>query len=85
MFHFSEFERMAIGVLGVFFSDIHQKSKTKLLLTRVIPSYGETTLLHLAVEAGFKDFVGHDACQNLLPQIWWGKIDQNQNELKVLV
>lgn len=74
---------MAIGVLGVFSNDIHQKSK--ILLIRGIPSYGDTTLLRLAVEAKFKEFVGHDACQNLLPDIWWGKISQNQNELKVLL
>ena len=70
----SEFEGIAIGVLGECFTS--DESKTKSLLVRCIPSYGHTTLLQLAVEADNKEFVGHQACQNLLNNIWWGKMDE---------
>lgn len=82
-FYSSEFESMAIGVLGECFTADEPKSKT--LLIRAIPSYGDTTLLQLAVEAGNKEFVGHQACQNLLTNIWWGKMDQLQQQADLRV
>lgn len=72
---------MAIGVLGECFTADEFKSKT--LLVRVLPSYGQTTLLQLAVEANNIEFVSHQACQNLLNNIWWGKMDELQGEWRV--
>lgn len=76
-----EFEDIAIGVLGDCFAADEFKSKT--LLIRVHQSYGRTTLLQLAVEADNKEFVSHQACQNLLNNIWWGKMDELQGEWRV--
>lgn len=73
---------MAIGVLGECFAADEVKSKT--LLIRVVPSYGETTPLQLAVEANNKEFVSHQASQNLLNNIWWGKMDELQGQWRVI-
>ena len=57
------------------------------LVTRQIPSYGETTILQLAVENDNeefrREFVSHQACQKRLNNIWWGKMDEQQYELRV--
>ena len=33
------------------------------------------TLLELAAYARNKEFVGHQACQDLIDEIWWGTMD----------
>ena len=48
---------------------------TKQLLRSVNRSYGKVTLLELAAYAGNKEFVGHQACQDLIDEIWWGTMD----------
>ena len=33
------------------------------------------TLLEQAAYAGNKELVGHQACQDLIDEIWWGSMD----------
>lgn len=76
-----DFEAIAIGVLGECFTADEFKAKT--MLVRVLPSYGGTTNLQLAVESGNKQFISHQCCQNLLNNIWWGKMDELQGSWRV--
>jgi len=72
--HCSHFEKIALGVLSECYSSDEQKAK--MLLIRQLPSYGNATILQLAVEGTNKEFISHQACQQLLNNIWYGKLDE---------
>ncbi|XP_041934390.1 transient receptor potential cation channel subfamily M member 2-like [Alosa sapidissima] len=69
------------------FSECHcendQRSQT--LLIRISPSWGETTCLHMAVQADDKSFVAHSGVQALLTQIWFGKLAVDTPFWKILL
>lgn len=72
MLNLSEFEQMAIGVLNIFDATTDDLINGVILL-RKIPFY-KLDCLQMAVEADCKKFVSLSSCQNLLTDIWYGKI-----------
>lgn len=56
----------------------------QLLLVREIPSFGDTTILSLAVATNSMNFIAHAACQTLLNNIWKGRIHLDVSMWKVL-
>lgn len=75
------FESIALGILNECF--LVDEAKAKSLLIGVLSSYGETTPLQLAIEAENKAFISHQCCQNLLNNIWWGRLDELQGKWRV--
>lgn len=72
---FSDFEGMAIGVLNIFDSTTDDLINGVILL-RKIPFYN-LDCLQMAVEAECQKFVALSSVQNLLTDIWYGKITSN--------
>ncbi|XP_034780925.2 transient receptor potential cation channel subfamily M member 2-like isoform X1 [Acipenser ruthenus] len=78
-----QYEKQAIGV----FTECHQRDELRAqkLLTRESGAWGNTTCLHLAVEANNKNFVAQGGVQTLLTQIWWGELAVDTRMWKVLL
>jgi transient receptor potential cation channel subfamily M protein 2 len=53
------------------------------LLVRVVPTFGNTTAMQLAVEAKNMEFVAHPASQDVLTKIWMGQLVEDNNPLAV--
>jgi len=70
-----DFEDMAIGVLQIFDKTTDDILNGVILLRR-IPFYG-LDCLQMAVEGDCQKFVALSAVQNLLTDIWYGKIEIN--------
>ena len=69
---YSDFEQMAIGVLNIFDATTDDLINGVILL-RKIPFFN-LDCLQMAVEADCKKFVSLSSVQNLLTDIWYGKI-----------
>lgn len=76
---FSDFEDLACGLLN-FLDDRTDDAINRLLLLKKIP-YFNLNCLELAIEARSLKFVSTMAVQNLLKEIWQGKI-LNEQSLK---
>jgi len=77
----SFFEDLSVGLLAECHSS--DQRKTIRLLIRELPGFGKTTTLKMAVQADNKNFVAHPACQNLLTEIWTGKLTDDNHKYKV--
>ncbi|ESO08545.1 hypothetical protein HELRODRAFT_190762 [Helobdella robusta] len=77
------FGNLALGVLNECYSV--DQSKATLLLVRQMSSFGETTVLKMAVQADHKEFVAHPACQNLLTNIWTDQLSDDNNYIWIIL
>ncbi|XP_039539523.1 transient receptor potential cation channel subfamily M member 2 isoform X2 [Pimephales promelas] len=79
----NHYEKQAIGV----FSKCHSwdAQRAQKLLIRISPSWGRSTCLWLALEAGDKSFVAHSGVQALLTQIWFGELSVENPHWKILL
>ncbi len=77
----SEYETLAIGVLNECFGE--DENRTADILIRELPNWGRVTSLSLAVAAENKNFIAHSGVQNLLSQIWLGKLSVENNSIMV--
>lgn len=77
------FGRLAVGILNECY--INDPTNATILLVRQMDSFGDTTVLKMAVKADNKEFVAHPACQNLLTYIWTDKISEDNNIFKLIV
>ncbi|CAF4696079.1 unnamed protein product [Rotaria socialis] len=55
------------------------------LIIRKLSLYGDVTCLQMAIEADNKRFLSEDACQALLTNIWYDKIDPVQERNRLVV
>ena len=72
---------MAIGVLNECYNE--DEERTALILVRELPNWGYQTCLNVAVSADNKNFIAHSGVQNLLTEIWMGKLSDENNYWKV--
>ena len=72
---------MAIGVLNECYNE--DEERTALILVRELRSWGNQTCLGIAVNADNKEFIGHSGVQNLLTEIWMGKLSNENSYWKV--
>ena len=75
------YEELAIGVLNECYEEDEERSA--LLLVCELPFWGMSTCLTLAVNAQDMHFIAHSGVQNLLNQIWMGKISEETSTLQV--
>ncbi|XP_038076672.1 transient receptor potential cation channel subfamily M member-like 2 isoform X3 [Patiria miniata] len=75
--HAEEYEELAIGVLNECYND--DPERTSLLLVREQDNWGKSTSLSLAKHAKNKNFIAHSGVQNLLTEIWNGKLSDENN------
>ncbi|CAM4879980.1 unnamed protein product [Rotaria socialis] len=78
-----EFEGWAVEILDRF----HQSDPyicTEAII-RQTPAYGNVTWLDLAIKANAKQFIGHRAVQEVLNNIWFGYIDQEESGLMIIL
>lgn len=81
LFNNRHFGNLASGILSECYSE--DERKAQLMLVREIPTFGETTILTLAVAADNKTFIAHAACQALLNNIWKGRINLETGHWKI--
>jgi hypothetical protein len=67
------FENMACDVLSIFDSSMNE-FMTSILLLQKIPYYNGLDCLQMAVEGECLKFVSQNSVQNLLTDLWNGKI-----------
>ena len=75
------YEELAIGVLNECYEEDEERSA--LLLVCELPFWGNSTCLTIAVNAEDMNFIAHSGVQNLLNQIWMGKISEETSMLQV--
>ncbi|XP_022111704.1 transient receptor potential cation channel subfamily M member 5-like [Acanthaster planci] len=75
--HATSYEDLALGVLNECYND--DSDRTSLLLVREQENWGRTTSLSLAKQADNKNFIAHSGVQNLLTEIWSGKLSDENN------
>ena len=63
----------------------NDKQKTCELIIRRIDLYGGVTCLQMAVAADNKRFLSEDACQALLTNIWYDKVDPVREQNRLIV
>ena len=68
---------MALGVLSECYNN--NQDHTSLLLNLERENWGKTTSLSLAKQADNKNFIAHSGVQNLLTEIWSGKLSDENN------
>ncbi|CAG5118818.1 unnamed protein product, partial [Candidula unifasciata] len=72
-----DYAQLAIGVINKCYSS--DEKRTHDLLTQVMPHWGKSTCMLLAVQSGNKEFVAQTACQSLLNSIWMGRMAQGNS------
>ncbi|XP_071824925.1 transient receptor potential cation channel subfamily M member-like 2 isoform X3 [Apostichopus japonicus] len=79
--HAEQYEELAIGVLN----ECHdqEEDRTLIMMIRNLPNWGNTTCLTMAVQAENRKFIAQSSVQNLLTQIWLGKISDENNYWKL--
>ncbi|CAF4622125.1 unnamed protein product, partial [Rotaria sp. Silwood2] len=77
-----EFENLAVQILDRFYQ-VNSHTCIKALIRR-IPVYGNVTWLQLAAEADAKKFISQRAVQEVLNNIWYGYIHQQESEMKII-
>ncbi|XP_038079151.1 transient receptor potential cation channel subfamily M member 2-like isoform X2 [Patiria miniata] len=75
--HAASYEELALGVLNECYND--DKDLTALLLVMEQENWGKTTSLSLAKQGDNKNFIAHTGVQNLLTEIWSGKLSYKNN------
>lgn len=79
----NEFETYAIGFVRC--SYLYDKHKACELIMRRVDLYGSMTCLQMAIVADDKKFLYEDACQALLTNIWYDKIDPFREQGRLFV
>ncbi|RDD39507.1 Transient receptor potential cation channel subfamily M member 2 [Trichoplax sp. H2] len=69
----NEFEELSIGVMNECYNT--NEENAMLLLTKILPRWGDTTCLALADNAHSEIFIAHRCCQALLNNLWNGDIE----------
>ncbi|XP_071942447.1 transient receptor potential cation channel subfamily M member-like 2 isoform X2 [Antedon mediterranea] len=69
------FEDFAIGVLNECYNE--DEERTSIILVRELRQWGHATCLSLAVNGNMKKFVSQQGVQNLLTEIWMGKLSKD--------
>ena len=84
LFPFSEFKRMALGLLDQCFQT--NEELTQQLLTYNLENWGGQSCLSLAVAIEHEEFLAHVSCQTLLTEIWTGAMKSaHRSSIKVTV
>ena len=78
-----EFETHAIEFVR--FSYSYNKQQTCELIMRQVDLYGGVTCLQMAITADDKKFLHEDACDALLTNIWFDKVDPEREQLLLTV
>ena len=76
-----EFQTMAIDLLSLCYTE--DRRRTSLLLVRKLPDWGNVTCLDLAAAGRNKQFIAHVGVQNLLSQLWMGRLSRYTGLCKV--
>ena len=76
LFH-REYEELAIGVLNECYND--DPERTSVVLVREQEEWGNVTNLATAKHAENRNFIAHSGVQNLLTEIWNGKLSDENN------
>ncbi|XP_038076679.1 transient receptor potential cation channel subfamily M member-like 2 isoform X1 [Patiria miniata] len=79
--HAKMFQKMAIDFLNLCYVD--DRHRTSLLLVRNLPDWGNSTCLDLAAAARSKQFIAHAAVQNLLNELWMGRLSRRTSVFKI--
>ncbi|CAF3925895.1 unnamed protein product, partial [Rotaria sordida] len=66
-------------------SYVYNKQQTCELIIRQINLYGDITCLQMAIAGDNKKFLNEDACQALLTNIWYDKIDPVQERTRLVI
>lgn len=78
-----EFETHAIEfVRGAYDNDKYQACE---LIMRRVELYGGVTCLQMAMAADDKKFLNEDACQALMTNIWYDKVDPGREQRRLLI
>ncbi|XP_033625076.1 transient receptor potential cation channel subfamily M member-like 2 isoform X2 [Asterias rubens] len=75
--HAEEYEELAIGVLNECYND--DPERTSVVLVREQEEWGNVTNLATAKHAENRNFIAHSGVQNLLTEIWNGKLSDENN------
>ncbi|XP_071494819.1 transient receptor potential cation channel subfamily M member 5-like [Diadema antillarum] len=78
--HLRTYEKLALGVLDDCYRE--DRRRTSLLLIREMPEWGNVSCLCLAAAAHDKYFIAHPAVQNVLNDLWMGRISRQNGLLK---
>ncbi|KAJ8036475.1 Transient receptor potential cation channel subfamily M member 3 [Holothuria leucospilota] len=81
--HAEQYEELAIGVLNECYDQ--EEDRTLIMMIRELPNWGNTTCLTMAVQAQNRKFIAQSVVQNLLTQIWMGKISDENSYWKLWV
>ncbi|XP_071788349.1 transient receptor potential cation channel subfamily M member 5-like isoform X1 [Asterias amurensis] len=76
-----EFQIMAIDILSLCFAEDRRRTST--LLVRKMPDWGHVTCLNLAGAGRNKEFIAQDGVQNLLSEIWMGRLSRSTGLFKI--
>ncbi|XP_033100606.1 transient receptor potential cation channel subfamily M member-like 2 [Anneissia japonica] len=79
----NEFEDYAIGVLNECYKS--DEERTSAILVRELPQWGLATCLSLAFHGKMKKFVSQQGVQNLLSEIWMGKISKENSIYRLIL
>ncbi len=66
-------------------SYVYHKQQTCELIIRQVNLYGNVTCLQMALAGDNKKFLNEDACQALLTNIWYDKIDPVQERTRLVI
>ncbi|CAF4039243.1 unnamed protein product [Adineta steineri] len=66
-------------------SYMYNKQQTCELIIRQVDLYGNVTCLQMAIAGDNKKFLNEDACQALLTNIWYDKVDPVQERTRLVV
>ncbi|CAF4598817.1 unnamed protein product, partial [Rotaria sp. Silwood2] len=79
----TDFETYAIEFVRC--SYFYDKYQTCELIMRRVDLYGGITCLQMAITADDKKFIHEDACQALLTNIWYDKVDPVREQTRLLI
>ncbi|CAF2055998.1 unnamed protein product [Rotaria magnacalcarata] len=79
----ADFEMYAIEFVRC--SYFYDKYQTCELIMRRVDLYGGTTCLQMAIAANNKKFIHEDACQALLTNIWYDKLDPGREKTRLIL
>ncbi|GFN90287.1 transient receptor potential cation channel subfamily m member 2-like, partial [Plakobranchus ocellatus] len=78
-----DFRQLSVGVLNACYSA--DERRTHQLLVREMRAWGSTTCIRLAVHAGNKQFVAQSACQTLFNTVWYGRMEQDNSLMAIIL
>ncbi|XP_059152108.1 transient receptor potential cation channel subfamily M member-like 2 isoform X2 [Physella acuta] len=77
-----DYGQLAIGVINNCYSS--DEKRTHKLLVYVMPQWGWTTCVLMAIKADNKEFIAQTACQSLLNKLWMGKMTKYNSLLSIV-